>query len=165
MHGGTIQIASNPGEGTTVRVVLPAARTEVPAATATPLPRDTATILLVEDEEIPREFQSHVLESEGFRVLAAKDGEQGLRTYCEFADDVDLIITDIVMPVMSGDAMVAGVRRVGKPVKILVVTGYTGTEAADKLRGLGVDGFIQKPFTGDALLERVRQILGLPAKR
>jgi PAS domain S-box-containing protein len=166
MHGGTIQIASSPGQGTTVCVVLPAARTEVPvAATATPPPRDTATILLVEDEDIPREFQSHVLESEGFRVLAAKDGQQGLRTYCEFADDIDLIVTDIVMPVMSGDAMVAGVRRVGKPVRILVVTGYTGTEAANKLRALGVDGFIQKPFTGDALLQRVRQILGLPAKR
>jgi CheY-like chemotaxis protein len=119
---------------------------------------------LVEDEDIPREFQSHVLESEGFRVLSARDGQQGLRTYNELADDIDLIVTDIVMPVMSGDAMVAGVRRIGKPVKILVVTGYTGTEAADKLRSLGVDGFIQKPFTGDTLLQRVRQILGLPAK-
>jgi PAS domain S-box-containing protein len=165
MHGGTIQITSSPGHGTTVCVVLPAARTEVTVAAAATPPRDTATILLVEDEDIPREFQSHVLESEGFRVLAARDGQQGLSTYCEFADDIDLIVTDIVMPVMSGDAMVAGVRRVGKPVKILIVTGYTGTDAANKLRALAVDGFIQKPFTGDALLQRVRQILGLPAKR
>ena len=165
MHGGAIQISSGPGQGTTVCMALPAAQTEAPVvANAGTPPSGTTTILLVEDEDIPREFQSHVLESEGFRVLAAKDGEQGLHTYCEFADDIDMIITDIVMPVMSGDAMVAGVRRVGKPVKILVVTGYTGTEAADKLRALEVDGFIQKPFTGDALIQRVKQVLGLPAK-
>lgn len=164
MHGGTIQITSSLDQGTTVLMVMPAARTEVPVTAAATPPHDTATVLLVEDEDIPREFQSHVLESEGFRVLSARDGQQGLRTYNELADDIDLIVTDIVMPVMSGDAMVAGVRRIGKPVKILVVTGYTGTEAADKLRSLGVDGFIQKPFTGDTLLQRVRQILGLPAK-
>jgi PAS domain S-box-containing protein len=165
MHSGGIQIAGGTFRGTTVHMALPAARIETPVAPAPAPSRDMATILLVEDEDIPREFQSHVLELEGFRVLSAKDGQKGLRTYCEFADDIDLIITDIVMPVMSGDAMVAGVRRVGKPVKILVVTGYTVTEAADKLRALGVDGFIQKPFTGDTLLQNVREILGLPAKR
>ncbi len=77
----------------------------------------------------------------------------------EYANEIDLVVTDIVMPRMSGDLLVSEIRKSSHPVKILAVSGYAGREAASRLRDLGVNGFLQKPFTGQLLLDRVRQVL------
>jgi CheY-like chemotaxis protein len=161
-HDGAIQIQSAMGAGTTVMVYLPAADelTEIPSEDV-PVPLDGRTVLLVEDEEIPRQLQAHVLQSAGFCVLAANDGLQGLELFEEYGKEIDLVVTDIVMPRMSGDALVGEIRKLNKPVKILAVSGYAGREAAARLRSLGVDAFVQKPFTGQSLLDQVRQVLAV----
>jgi PAS domain S-box-containing protein len=162
-HGGLLELESIPGQGTRVRLYLPVLEKIVPSKpvqlTAPGLVM--STILLVEDEEIPREFQSHVLESEGFRVLRGCDGQQGLELFTEYEREIDLVVTDIVMPRMSGDALVSEIRKSGSKVKVLVVSGYTVGNTADRLRELGVDAFLQKPFTGQNLLSQVRQMLNL----
>ena len=163
MHNGLVQICSTPGEGTVVYVYLPVAETSAPSLRAPKAAHPgSATILLVEDEEIPRLFMSEVLTEAGYRVFMAGDGQDGLEIYRSHAKDIDLIVTDIVMPRLSGDVMVAEIRKLGQPVQILAVTGYTVNEAAARLRALGIDGFLQKPFTGATLLQHVRQALGVP---
>jgi two-component system cell cycle sensor histidine kinase/response regulator CckA len=162
-HGGVLELDSVLGQGTRVRLYLPVleqAVTGKPVQLTAP-GLTMSTILLVEDEEIPRELQSHVLESEGFRVLRGCDGQQGLELFAEYEREIDLVITDIVMPRMSGDALVSEIRKGGSKVKVLVVSGYTVGNTADRLRELGVDAFLQKPFTGQNLLNQVRQMLHL----
>ncbi len=160
-HDGALDVSSEPGKGTTVMLYLPAiASTDPqPAGESDAVPLDGRTVLLVEDEEIPRQLQAHTLQSAGFCVLAANDGTQGLDLFHEYANEIDLVVTDIVMPRMSGDLLVSEIRKSSHPVKILAVSGYAGREAASRLRDLGVNGFLQKPFTGQLLLDRVRQVL------
>ena len=162
MHNGLVQICSTPGEGTVVYVYLPVADAVAPPSPVAKTPHArNATILLVDDEEIPRLFMAEVLTNAGYRVLTANDGQAGLEVYRSHAKAIDLIVTDIVMPRLSGDAMVAEIRKLGPPVEILAVTGYTVGDAAARLRALGINGFLQKPFTGSVLLQHVRQALGV----
>lgn len=160
-HHGTIQIDSEPSHGTSVRIFLPASPrdTRSSAVVIAPSADHATTVLLVEDEEIPRELQAHVLQSAGYAVLAAVDGRQGLELFREYGTQIQLVITDVMMPRMTGDLMVAEMRRLGATVPVMAISGYSRGEAIERLRTLGVDAFVQKPFTGDRLLEQVRQLL------
>jgi two-component system cell cycle sensor histidine kinase/response regulator CckA len=165
-HKGSITVDSAPRQGTAITIYLPAA----PAEAAPPTPRaervgGPQTILVAEDEEIPREFMTEILQMEGYNVLAAANGLEALELYKQNADLVSLVITDIVMPKMGGDALVGELLLLNPNQKILVVTGYAAGDTADKIRAAGVRHFIQKPFTSQVLLHHVRETLGAKAKR
>ena len=162
-HGGHIGVETRVGEGTTFRVYLPAQRSERVAEAGVEelgaAPRGGGeTILLVEDERRIREVGQRVLESLGYRVLTAENGRDALRVY-ETAGEVDLLITDIVMPEMGGRELVGELRKADPDLKALAITGYI---VAGDLRELEAEGFldvVHKPFDVGTLAEVVRRIL------
>lgn len=164
--GGHLTVYSEPGVGTTFKLYFPhAAETGAPRESAAPEPdpRGTETILLVEDDERVRELATHALEANGYRVLPAADGAEALTAAGAHADAIHLLLTDVVMPGMSGRELAEALlpRRAG--LRLLYVSGYT--DDAIVRHGIlhaEVD-FLQKPYTPQSLLRRVRQVLDRPA--
>jgi len=158
---GAIYVYSELGRGTTVKIYLPRVEGEVEIASpdSGPAPHGTETVLVAEDEAQVRDFVTRVLSAKGYRVLAAGEGIEALRLCREFAEPVDLLITDVVMPRMGGRELASRIEAVKPGVRVLFVSGYT--ENAISHHGVLDAGltFLQKPFTTDALLRKVREVL------
>jgi CheY-like chemotaxis protein len=162
-HGGFLELDSEVGRGTTVRVYFPLARDDQPLAELTTgapvLHGGVERILLVEDEDGLRRVAQRALERVGYRVLTAADGMEALDAYREHAETVDLIITDVVMPKLGGLALYRTLRQEGHGVRFLFTSGYAAHEI---VRGDLPDGdlsLLQKPWTLADLTHRVREVL------
>ena len=160
---GHIQVFSEVGRGTTFRILLPRVGVPVESApqrsqAATDL-RGTETVLVVEDESDLRFMVRRFLEGQGYRVLEAKDGSEALHIYERNKGQVHLLVTDVVMPKMGGQELADWLAPLRPEMKILYMSGYMATEI--NRRGLLDSGaaFIQKPFSRDALLHKVRETL------
>lgn len=164
--GGHVWAYSEPGRGAAFKVYLP--RTDVPAEAEKPdldpAPAGSAeTILLVEDEAMVRTLARHVLESHGYVVLEARDGAEALRLGAEHPDALDLVLTDVSMPGMSGRALAEQLRATRPDLRVLFMSGYTDDAIAHHgVLEAGVP-FVQKPFTARSLAEKVREALDRPA--
>ena len=166
--GGYIWVESEPHRGTTFRVYLPRVEgTPEPEAagsrpTARALPA-TATILLVEDEDTVRSLARRVLQRHGYTVLEAGDGVAAMELCAEYDGAIDLLLTDMMMPRMSGHVLAErlGAQRPG--IGVLYMSGYTG-HLEELSEGIGpLAGFLQKPFSAAELLTAVQTLLGAPA--
>ena len=166
-HGGSIGMESQQGEGTTVTLLLPVAKTEpqTPAAApATPAPQEAnETILVVEDEVAVRAIICRSLRSRGYEVLEAKNGEDALLVAERHKAPIHLVVTDVVMPEMSGPELYRHLRRWYPRMRILFISGYAKgaipPEALEEGKG---GGFLAKPFTIEHLLGEVRRMLDAP---
>jgi PAS domain S-box-containing protein len=161
-HRGYVGVETEMGQGTMFRVYLPVHEAAVEEimeeeATAVPVGRGE-TVLLVEDEEKLREAGCEILESLGYRVLAAMDGAEALRLY-RSEGGVDLVVTDLVMPEMGGRELMRELRGENPRLKGLAITGYALTEGMEELRGEGLLDVVQKPFDVDTLARIVRRAL------
>ena len=161
--GGGITFYSELGIGTTFRVFL-TRDWSVPALTAEPTriqerPTGNEAILLVEDEEPIRKFGRRCLEEAGYRVLTAGDGEEALRICTEHDGNLDLVLTDVVMPRMSGGVLAQKLSETRPALKVLFMSGYT--DAAIVQHGVQHAGsrFLGKPFSPTSLLRKVREVL------
>jgi PAS domain S-box-containing protein len=159
--GGFIALESTPGKGTEFRIHLPVAsetRTIASESGVGPVVGGSETILLAEDEPALRDKIRNVLKSAGYRVLVAADGKQALKVYAECAELIHLLVTDVVMPEMSGYRLAERLRILSAHIKVLYMSGYP--DPGDGSIGVPSEpDFIQKPFTKDKLLRRVREIL------
>ena len=161
--GAAISVTSAPNAGTTFEVRFP--RTDgfalaQPAESAAGAPLSgTETILLVEDDSSVRELVERVLRSRGYHVLAAQHGGDALQLASRTVRGVDLVLTDVVMPTMSGRELVEALQAARPELRVLYMSGYTDDEIIR--RGLHDPGisFIQKPFTADNLAMQVRKVL------
>jgi two-component system cell cycle sensor histidine kinase/response regulator CckA len=162
--GGQITVSSTPGAGTTFRIHLPRVDTPVDAARATsPVTAPAAgteTVLVAEDEQIIRVLIRKVLEQAGYTVLLAGGGAEALQVAERHARPIHLLVTDVVMPGMSGRELARRVVERWPATKVLYMSGY----ADDAVERHGVldpgTAFMQKPFTPSALARRVRDVLG-----
>jgi len=161
---GHIAVDSAPGQGARFEVLLPAhdgARDE--AAPAAALPRTTAgrgrTILLAEDEEPLRKLIERVLGSAGYRMLVGRDGAEALELAQRHAGEYDLLVTDVVMPRLGGRALAAQLRIVHPGLPVLFVSGFDAEGARASAADPSPSDFLAKPFTPEALLTRVRDLL------
>ncbi len=161
-HGGGVAVSSQPGVGTSVRVYLPADKKFVADNTgiATDL-NGTETILMVDDEDLLLTMGQAILSSYGYRVLTANSGLKALEVIAQSDRQVDLLITDLVMPNMSGRELVEQVRRVSPFTRILCSSGYVRPTNEEQQYA----AYLQKPFTSRELLLKVKQALtsGEPA--
>jgi CheY-like chemotaxis protein len=160
--GGSIWVYSEVGQGTTFKIYLPridaAVESEESATGLGAAPRGHETILLVEDEEMVRELSKEILESYGYVVISAPDGKEGLRICREFAGQIDLVITDVVMPRMSGRELAENIAVLRPHARVLYMSGFTD----DAVVRHGVDDgmcFIQKPFSPEMLAFKAREVL------
>jgi two-component system cell cycle sensor histidine kinase/response regulator CckA len=160
---GDIWVYSEPGKGSTFKIYLP--RVEEPLeqprekVLGDELLRGNETILLVEDEEEVRKLAVRVLERQGYKVLAARDGDEALIICERHQDPIHLLLTDVVMPGMNGHEVAKRLDSLHPEMKVLYMSGYT--DNAIVLHGVLVKGvnYIQKPFTVDALTKKVREVL------
>jgi signal transduction histidine kinase len=155
-HGGTIVVTSPPGQGTTVRMFLPAQKKVVrDQATRAEDLRGTETVLFVDDEEMLLNLGQMILSSFGYKVVTANNGARALDLFAQATSQIDLVITDLVMPGMSGRELIDQLRRVSPTVPILSTSGYVrSTTDEDE------ENYLRKPFTADQLLRKVKQVLG-----
>ncbi len=163
--GGYITVYSEVGCGTTFKIYLPRITGEAPRAAkpaAAPPPTGSETILLVEDEEAVRAFTRSVLESQGYTVLEARDGAEALRLAQDHPGEIHLLVTDVVMPGLSGRALAERLAPARPTMNVLYLSGYTDNAIVH--HGVLDDdiAFLQKPFTRDALARKVRAILDRP---
>ena len=161
-YRGAIDIDSVPGEGTTVRVVIPAAvareRRQAPGREGKRSdPHEARTVLFVDDEEMLRSLCQRALEPLGYRVLAAADGIEALRIFTENRDCVDLVILDLSMPRMGGEDAFKAIQAVRDDVPVLLCCGYDETSAQRKMSGSTFCGYLPKPFGVAALIDAVEK--------
>jgi signal transduction histidine kinase/CHASE3 domain sensor protein/CheY-like chemotaxis protein len=164
--GGHVNIYSEPGEGTTVRLYLPRAISNSQAGgqrsgMPVDLPRGSATVLIVEDEPAVREIATAILGDLGYRVLEASDGEEGLRVFGANAGAIDMLLTDVVLPgKVRGREMAERIGAIRPEVKVLFMSGYTENSIVH--HGRLDDGvqLIGKPFKREQLACKVAEVLG-----
>jgi two-component system, cell cycle sensor histidine kinase and response regulator CckA len=164
--GGYVFVQSEVGRGTAFTIYLP--RVDEPLEAHGTAPASSAaaggseTVLLVEDEESVRQLVRETLESRGYRVLEAENGQAGLAVAERHKDKIDLIITDVVMPGMSGHELAQQLLKLRPEIKVLYLSGYTEDVFAGETIAEN-QAFLQKPFTLQSLSRKVREVLGQPA--
>ncbi len=154
---GAIQVESSPGQGSTFRALLPVKMAPAPEPGVA---RDP--ILVVDDDEIVRRTADVMLRHRGYEVLLAEDGQQGVDLFRERQGRVSLVLLDMTMPVMSGEEAFRQMKAIRPGVPVIVSSGYTQEEAIRRFGGLGVADFIQKPYTVNALMEKIGRLALLP---
>lgn len=153
--GGDIQAESVLGQGTSVVIHLPKMVADEPGPAD--LASQSCTVLLVEDEEGVRNLVARILRRLGHQVFVAADSDQALKLISDHAGEIELLVTDVIMPGLSGDELAERVRALKPDVKVLFMSGYTGTVLCD--RGVHDEQLLQKPFTPQELNARVAAIL------
>jgi PAS domain S-box-containing protein len=158
-HKGGIQVESLPGQGSVFTLVFPAAK--APAAAIGPVGRArSGAILVVDDEIVLREVLREVLETEGYQVLEAAEGQQALDLFARDPQAIALVLLDLSMPGMGGEEAFKRLRQADPEVQVILTSGFSEAEATRHFGGLGLAGFIQKPFAITDLLSLVRCCLG-----
>ena len=160
-HRGFVTLSTRPGRGTLVRVFLPVSEdkpgTEAVAPSA---PRgDGEFVLVVDDEASIRDMVKTVVARHGYRVLAAVDGIEAISMLAQQVGEIDLVVTDMVMPRLGGKALIDVVRRLSPNVKVLTMSG--GAREGDPTERIAgkADAFLSKPFTSEALLGEIHRLL------
>ena len=161
--GGDIEVASEPGQGTTFRIFLPrvdeSAQASAERSATHRVPSGVETVLLVEDEPTVRSFARVVLERCGYRVLEAGSGPEALALAARHPTTIDLLLTDVVMPEMNGRALAERLAGLRPALRVLYMSGHTGTTLIPRDNG---SQLIQKPFSHDTLAAKVREVLDTP---
>ena len=168
-HRGGIRIVSQEGEGTVFTLIFPA-RGRSDEASRRPTSRDQpgsrmghTKVLLVDDEEGLRTLMAIALEDAGCTVFQAADGEDGMAQFRRHADELDVVVLDLTMPRMGGDEVFRRIRASHPQMHVILCSGYTEEDISRQFDGLGLSGFIEKPFAPSELIEKIGTVLAGPA--
>lgn len=165
-HKGTIKIDSVPDVGTTIRLLFPCLSTDAVIEEPAPSEDDTATeswqgegiVLVADDEEFLREMASAMLRSSGYRVETAVDGADCLEVYKRHRKDIVALFMDLTMPKMDGYEVLDELRAMGSDVPVVLSSGYNFQEIKKRLNGADYQGFVQKPYMRQGLVEAIREV-------
>jgi len=162
--GGNIWVYSEVGQGTTFKIYLPREEEEPleevrEKVVKEELPRGSETVLVVEDEEELRKLAVRFLQKQGYKVLEASQGDEALSIYGRHDEPIHLLVTDVVMPGMSGRELSERLTSLCREIKILYMSGHTNSAILHHgVLEPGVN-LLQKPFTPEALVRKVREVL------
>ncbi len=167
-HGGFLIVESEIGRGTTFKVYLPADPTLHPGATLHPFPIDLPRgrgelVLVIDDEFSICHITQQTLETFGYRVLTASDGAEAVALYAQQAQQIAVVLTDMMMPIMDGVATIQVLMRLNPSVKIIAASGIDSGDSFAKAAHAGVKRCLLKPYTAEALLKVIREVLDQPA--
>jgi CheY-like chemotaxis protein len=161
-HRGVIEVDSQLGEGTAFRLYFPLTevRRGLSEQDVLELPRGRdELILLVDDEQVVRDITSGILESLGYRVVTARDGKEGFGTFQTYLDELALVLTDVIMPGMGGDALADSVRKISPTMPVVFATGYDKDHVLGNALHLKRSGVLSKPFRPEKLAVMIRHLL------
>jgi signal transduction histidine kinase/CheY-like chemotaxis protein len=164
-HGGAVRVYTEPGEGTSVRVMLPTAagwgaeEDESVSSAGSSSELIPGTVLVVDDEDMVRGVARAALAHAGYEVLEATDGEAGLEQVQSHADEIQAVILDMTMPRLSGEEALAGIRQVRPDVPVLLSSGFGDLEAVERLLDEGGVAFIQKPYRASELIDALNELV------
>ncbi len=165
-HGGSVHVESEPGQGSKFVIHLPAQASDhgAPPALAHEPARvpggQGEVILVVDDDASVLDITRQTLEAFGYRVLCAVDGADAMSVFALNRAEIAVVLTDIMMPVMDGIALISALHRIDPRVKIIAASGLAGNEA--RAASVGVKHFLAKPYTADAMLATLREVLASP---
>jgi len=163
-HKGALRVTSEVGRGTTFTLYFPASEGPVAAVAAADEGDDgwrgQGAVLVVDDEETVRGTLTLLLGDMGFDVVLARDGREACRIFEAGPDRFALVLLDLTMPIMDGEQTFAALRRIREAARVVVMSGYSHEEAAERFAGKGVASFLQKPFSYEALRDIVRAVTG-----
>jgi two-component system cell cycle sensor histidine kinase/response regulator CckA len=160
-HGGFVRVYSTPGQGATFIVYLPVSgkpQVETSELAEAP-PRGTELLLVVDDEEEIISVLKEILESHGYKVFTALNGEEGIKIYKAHRNEISLVILDMIMPKMGGRETFARLKRINPKIKALLSSGYSRHGKVEEILHEGVKGFVQKPFRASELLSVIRKTI------
>jgi CheY-like chemotaxis protein len=161
-HKGGIKVYSEPGRGTTIKLLFPS----IPDALREEIHEEPdgdgkwqgkGTVLLVDDDETVRAVGRQMLERLGFKVLTANDGSQGVASYREHTAEIDCVLLDLTMPHMDGEETFREMRRIHSGVRVILSSGYNEQDVIQRFAGKGLAGFIQKPYTLEPLRAAIQK--------
>ncbi len=167
-HKGAVKVYSAPGAGSTFRVLLPAAESRI---SRTPPRRQIdrghtkGAILVVEDEPIVRRTTLAALSQYGYDVRAAENGAVGVEMFEAMADQISLVLLDVVMPVMGGDEALTHIRRIRPDVPVVICSGHNEVESMAHFNDADIDGIVKKPYTPRQLVDMLKSVLEKHAVR
>jgi CheY-like chemotaxis protein len=160
--GGYVWVYSEIGKGTSFKIYLPRVDQKEDQGTPVPsseAPLGTGTILLAEDEQEVREVAREFLESGGYTVLEARDGADALRVAQQHAGVIDLLVTDMVMPGMTGHELATRIQQKRKGLHVIFMSGYSEYAAVEAAHSDPTVRLLTKPFSRAAILRAVRDML------
>ena len=162
-HKGAVKVYSEPGKGSTFRVLFPTG-TKRPAESEPACARSageapSGTVLLVDDEEMVRRIANAALDQLGYRVIEASNGVEAVDLFRRRRYDIDLVILDLTMPLMTGEETLRKLRAIDPDVTVILSSGFNETDATRHFEGRGLAGFLQKPYTLTRLSERLQAAL------
>ncbi|MDY6905726.1 MAG: ATP-binding protein [Thermodesulfobacteriota bacterium] len=161
-HGGFINVYSEVEKGTTFTIYLPAMDKKLedqPAHDNAELLKGTETILLVDDEELIRNVGERMLRRLGYTVISVESGGDAVETYEKNMGMIDMVVLDMIMPDMSGGETYEHLRMINPDIKVLLSSGYSLNEQAERILAQGCNGFTQKPFTMEEISRKIRDVL------
>jgi len=161
-HKGAIQLHSVPGRGTSFRVLLCVGEKE-PTPVSTDISeaelRGSGTVLVIDDEELIRNYCKSALASYGYNVLLARDGAEGIQLFQEKANQIGLVLLDVAMPGMDGSQTLERIRQVRSDVPVVVCSGFGDMEVEARFAGKQIAGFFPKPYTVKQLARKVKECI------
>ncbi len=163
-HGGFLDVYTEVGNGTTFRVYFPVATGEQPVDTAeiTQPSGNGEKLLLVDDEADIRKVTEMVLRKSGYELITAGDGAEALAIYAQRGHEISAVLTDLMMPLMDGFALIRALRRLNPRVRIIASTGHCEDARREELKSRGVEAVMSKPYNTASLLKTIHEVITAP---